>query len=80
MLTRLSSKGQLVIPKVIREALDLQIGTQFQVRVGDGKIILEPLSGSTIDVLYGKYAGADLVNELEAEHRREIHDEDAVRP
>ena len=80
MLTRLSSKGQLVIPKVIREALDLQIGTQFQVRVGDGKIILEPLSGSTIDVLYGKYAGADLVDELEAEHRREIQDEDTVRP
>ncbi len=80
MRTRLSSKGQLIIPKVIRDALDLQTGTQFQVRVGDGKIILEPLSGSTIDLLYGKYAGVNLIDELEAEHRQEIQDEDTVRP
>ena len=80
MLARLSSKGQLVIPKAIREALGLQTGTQFQVRVGDGTIVLEPISESTIDLLYRKYAGADLIGELEAEHRQEIQDEGAVRP
>jgi AbrB family looped-hinge helix DNA binding protein len=80
MLARLSSKGQLVIPKVIREALDLRAGTQFQVRVGDGKIVLEPIPESAIDVLYGKYAGADLIGELEAEHHQEIQDESTVRP
>lgn len=79
MLARLSSKGQLVIPKVIREALDLKTGTQFQVRVGDGKIVLQPISESTIDGLYAKYAGADLIDELEAEHRQEIQDADTFR-
>ena len=79
MQARLSSKGQLVIPKVIRESLDLQAGTRFQVTVGDGKIVLEPIPESAIDVLYGKYASADLIGELEAEHQQEIRDETTVR-
>jgi AbrB family looped-hinge helix DNA binding protein len=80
MLTRLSSKGQLVIPKEVRQALGLRQGTQFQVEVGDGKIILEPITASAIDALYGKYAGTDLLADLEAEHDAEIHDDAAVRP
>ena len=33
MLVQLSSKGQLVIPKSIRDALNLQAGTRFHVQV-----------------------------------------------
>lgn len=33
MLIKLSSKGQLVIPRAIREALHLRAGTQFHVQV-----------------------------------------------
>ncbi|MBU4226162.1 MAG: AbrB/MazE/SpoVT family DNA-binding domain-containing protein [Chloroflexi bacterium] len=73
MLIKLSSKGQLVIPKSIREALRLDSGNQMRVRIADGRIILEPISGKDlIQSLHGKYAGNDLLEELENEHRQEI--------
>ena len=41
--TRLSSKGQLVLPKAIRDAEDWGEGTEFSVeRVADG-VLLRPL-------------------------------------
>jgi AbrB family looped-hinge helix DNA binding protein len=76
---KLSSKGQLVIPKPIREALGLKKGTRFHVDVAEGKIILEPETTSPIDALYGKYADADLLTDLEAEHRQEVQDDAALR-
>jgi len=75
VLARLSSKGQLVIPKAIRQALGLRAGTQFHVRLEEGRIILEPVLTSPIEALYGKYPRADFLAELEAEHRQEIRDE-----
>ncbi|MFC2045997.1 AbrB/MazE/SpoVT family DNA-binding domain-containing protein [Chloroflexota bacterium] len=80
MLARLSSKGQLVIPKAVRQALGLRQGTQFQIELGDGRIILEPIKASPIETLYGKYSGTDFLSNLEAEHQEEIQDEDSIRP
>jgi AbrB family looped-hinge helix DNA binding protein len=77
--TRLSSKGQLVIPRSVRDALGLQVGTRFQVLVQDGKIVLEPIVKSPIDALYGKYSQVDLLGDLEAEHKREIEREASTR-
>ena len=79
MLTRLSSKGQLVIPKQVRESLSLKQGTEFHVRLEGRKIVLEPVGPSTAETLYGKYAGSDLLTELETDHRREIRDEATLR-
>ena len=73
--TRLSSKGQLVIPRAVRDALRLEAGARFQVLVQNGKIVLEPLAGSPIDVLYGKYSDVNLLGDLEAEHEQEIERE-----
>jgi AbrB family looped-hinge helix DNA binding protein len=78
MLTTLSSKGQLIIPKPVRKALKLQAGDRFRIQVEQGKIILEPAT-SPIEALYGKYACADFLTDLEAEHQQEIRDEAAVR-
>jgi AbrB family looped-hinge helix DNA binding protein len=75
MLLRLSSKGQLVIPKTIRESLRLKNGDQFQVRVQDGKIVLEPVAKGLIQKLHGKYKGHDMLTALEEEHRQEIENE-----
>ncbi|MEO5886783.1 MAG: AbrB/MazE/SpoVT family DNA-binding domain-containing protein [Anaerolineales bacterium] len=75
MLLRLSSKGQLVIPKAIRESLRLKNGDQFQVRVIDGKIVLEPVAKGLVEKLHGKYAGHNMLKVLEEEHRQEIENE-----
>jgi AbrB family looped-hinge helix DNA binding protein len=76
---KLSSKGQLVIPKEIRDVLGLEAGTRLQLLVQNGKIVLEPLTQSPIDALYGKYAQVDLLGELEAEHQQEIERETPIR-
>ena len=80
MLTKLSSKGQLVIPKAVREALRLQTGTQFHVLTADGKIVLEPVLEPALEALYGRYTGSGLLADLETEHRQEIQDEESLRP
>jgi AbrB family looped-hinge helix DNA binding protein len=75
MLVTLSSKGQLVIPKPVREALNVSTGDQFRVQIVDGKILLEPIAGSLVDRLYGKFDGEDLLSDLEEEHRQELKNE-----
>lgn len=78
--TRLSSKGQVIIPKGIRRELNLTPKTEFNVRVVDGSIVLDPVRLSAIDALYGMFQGQDLLADLEEEHRREIEaDEAALR-
>ena len=78
MLVQLSSRGQLVIPKAIRQALGLRTGARFHVRLDEGKIVLEPTT-SPIEALYGKYPDADFLTQLEMEHRQEIENEAAIR-
>jgi len=78
MLAKLSSKGQLVIPKSVRQTLGLQAGTRFRIHVTEGRILLEPIAPSIIDTLHGKYSDTDLLSELEEEHQREIEGEEAV--
>jgi AbrB family looped-hinge helix DNA binding protein len=79
MLTKLSSKGQLIIPKLVRQALSLEPGAQFQVEVVDKKIVLKPVSRiSAVDRLYGKYAGEDMLGALENEHRQEVQDDNGL--
>lgn len=41
---KLSSKGQVVIPKEIREKLGLKKGDVLSVRLEEDRIILEPIS------------------------------------
>jgi AbrB family looped-hinge helix DNA binding protein len=38
---KLTSKGQLVIPKRIRDAVQAKVGTRFNVRVEGRRIVLE---------------------------------------
>lgn len=73
--TKLSSKGQLVLPKSIRKAIKAEPGTAFKVSIHDGKIILEPILESFLDYLYGKFQGLSLLEDLEEEHAKEIQKE-----
>lgn len=75
-LVKLSSKGQLVVPKNIRKALGLTTGTTLKIIPKGGKILLEPVATSMIDRLYGKFSDENLLDDLEADHRQELrHDQ-----
>jgi antitoxin PrlF len=75
MWTRLSSKGQIVIPKALRQALGLRAGTRFRVSMRSGRIVLEPVGRDAAGALYGRLAGARLLDEHEAEHQEELRRE-----
>ncbi len=70
-ITKLSSKGQIVLPKEVREKLGIQPGATLRVVVSGGKIEIEPLPKKLIDRLYGRFSGNKLVKALEDEHARE---------
>ena len=48
MITAMSTKGQIVLPKKIRTALNLNAGTQFVVFSDNDNILLKPLKEANI--------------------------------
>jgi len=42
MTTKLSTTGQIVLPKGIRRHMDLRPGDQFETRIEGGRIVLVP--------------------------------------
>ncbi len=51
MLTKLSSKGQMVLPKAIREMARLDVGDELEVGYSGGMIVLrkpEPLNAGRV--------------------------------
>jgi AbrB family looped-hinge helix DNA binding protein len=74
--TRVTSKGQVVIPKPVREQLRWGSGTQLAVEImDDGAVRLALLEDEDpIDSLYGclKDLPRDPLADLEAEHKAEI--------
>ena len=44
LITAMSTKGQIVLPKKIRSALNLDAGPQFIVFSDQGNILLKPIS------------------------------------
>lgn len=72
----LSSKGQLVIPRAIRRALQLKPGAKLTVELRQDQIVLRPAVNAqrckaAINQLYGKFANSGLLEELENERRQE---------
>ena len=75
---KISSKGQIVIPRTVREKLDLRQGDQLSIGVADGKIILEPLERHPLLVLQGALKeGNSLTEALLDERRRDRAKEDS---
>lgn len=76
--TRISAKGQVVLPKKIRDELGWTRGQELEVETAVDGIVLRPIRAGRDQrlerflELEGLLAGTDVVKELEAEHRREI--------
>ena len=74
--TRVTSKGQVVIPKPLRDQLRWVAGTQLAVEVMDDRALRLALleTEDPIDILYGclKDLPGDPLADLEAEHQAEI--------
>lgn len=73
MRGKLTSKGQLVIPAVLRRKHRLETGTEM-VFLEDalGRIVLQPLTEESIDRMMGCLAnGPDYLSRWEEEHRHE---------
>lgn len=76
MFTALSSKGQVVLPKEVREMLGIRPGTKFRVEVKEGKIIFVPIKVTVGATLWGKYKDFNLLEDLLAEHRSKLSQEE----
>lgn len=78
-ITRLSSKGQLVVPKRIREELGLERGGSLRVELVNGRIVMEPLGGDNRAGWRrwrGSLKGSEALQEHLAEHRHEVEKDD----
>jgi antitoxin PrlF len=69
MTHRVGPKGQVVIPKEIRDRLGIRPGDQVEFELDDGAVRVEPVF--ELPTLRGSLAGLGLVEELEADHRLE---------
>lgn len=76
--TTVSSKGQVVIPRALREKYRLTPGTRLEVAESDGGLLLAPLKHDRSArrqagwrALRGAAKGADALKEHLAEHRHE---------
>ncbi len=72
-MTTISTRGQFVIPKEIREALGLKPGTRVAVMQKGNRIILQPLNKQLVDELRGITAGGPSGTEMLLKERREDH-------
>ncbi len=69
MTYRVGPKGQVVIPKSMRDRLGIAPGDEVDVSLDGAAIRVEPVREQTS--LRGSLAGRGLVSELEADHRAE---------
>lgn len=69
--TSISTKGQLVIPAEIREALQIKPGTRFAVLQERNQIILRPINKQFVDDLQGITAGRPSGTDMLLKERRE---------
>lgn len=69
---KLSSKGQIAIPKPIRDQLGLTKDMALEISVERSLILLKPLRDDSWLGLEGSLKGTSVLEDLESEHRQEI--------
>lgn len=74
--TKVSSKGQITLPKEVRDQLGIKQGTELTVNVENGTIRIEKAEDRWRR-WEGALAGTDVLEQLEREHRWEIERDEA---
>jgi AbrB family looped-hinge helix DNA binding protein len=69
---KLSSKGQIRIPKAVREKLDLREGTEVSILVQGQNVILQKIVPRDWRRWSGRFPNSGLLEALEKEHRDEV--------
>jgi AbrB family looped-hinge helix DNA binding protein len=69
MTSRVGPKGQVVIPKAMRDRLGITPGDEVEFELDDHAVRVERVSPR--ESLKGRFAGLGLTEALEADHRRE---------
>jgi AbrB family looped-hinge helix DNA binding protein len=75
-ITTISSKGQLVIPKEIREVLGIKPKQKMLLKVIENRVVIEPLPENPVEYFCGIFKEGvsltqALLKEREAERRHE---------
>ena len=72
---RLSSRGQLALPKEVRDQLGLSEGSSLTVRVEGDEVILRKVVTGDWREWEGRFKGSDLLGDLVRSRRKELaHD------
>ena len=50
-ISTMTSKGQLTIPKEVRDELRLHAGDRLEVTVEDGKVVMRPMTVGILDLI-----------------------------
>jgi len=70
MTSRVGPKGQVVLPKALRDRLGIAPGDEVDFTLEDNGVRVEPVRDQPS--LRGTLAGLGLTEELEADHRAEL--------
>ena len=72
MIAKVSSKGQVVVPKEIRKQMGIKSGAFLEFMQIDDKRLEVTVIKDLIKELEGIYKGSGILKELEREHKEEI--------
>ena len=78
MKAKVSAKGWVVIPAVLRDRFGIKPGTSVEFQETGGRIVLIPRTKDPVEELYGKLAGKiSLTDALLEERTKELKREEA---
>ncbi len=76
MIAKVSSKGQVVVPKEIRKQMGIKSGAFLEFRQIDDKRLEVTVIKDLIKELEGILKGTNALQQLEEEHRKEIEEDE----
>jgi AbrB family looped-hinge helix DNA binding protein len=74
-----SSKGQIAIPKAVREKIGLQEGTRLRLSVEGDTMVLRKYSEEVWRKWEGRFPNSRMLEDLEREHREEVERDEALK-